>query len=383
MINIKEKKDCCGCHACSNICPKNAIMMVEDENGFKIPKIDEKLCIDCGLCEKVCPIINNSKIENEPVSYAIYNKDDEIRKNSSSGGIFYLIAKYILDLGGVVFGAKFNEGFEVIHGYIEKEEDIMQFMGSKYIQSTIGNCFKKAKEFLDNDRYVLFSGTPCQIEGLKKYLQKDYEKLYTQDIICHGVPSPMVWREYLKYMKKKFNNTIIKINFRNKDNGWNEYKTDIKYANGEYKENHNKNIYMKVFLSNLCLRESCYDCNFKKKNRDSDVTLADFWGINNIFPELDDDKGISLMIVNSKKGKKILDKIKSNCIYKETDFENSIKYNVSMIKSCSMPENRAKFLTDIKNKSFDVCAKENLPKVSLFVKTKSKLKGLLKFFIKK
>ena len=196
-IDTLEKKDCSGCMACMNICPKNAIMMKEDKNGFKYPKIDEKLCIDCGLCSKACPVINKLKenLYNIKV-YACKNKDENIRKKSSSGGLFTLFAKYILDQEGVVFGAKYDENLRVIHDYIEKDDNINEFRGSKYVQSDINSTYAKAKKFLSNGRKVLFTGTPCQIEGLITYLGKNYSNLYTQDFICHGVPSPKVWKKY-------------------------------------------------------------------------------------------------------------------------------------------------------------------------------------------
>ena len=220
MIKIENKTECMGCHACFNKCPKQAIEMVEDEKGFKYPKVNKEKCIECGLCEKVCPIINNRKILNEPKAYAIINKKDEIREKSSSGGIFTLLAEYVIKNGGVVFGAAFDENWNVKHYYVEDIQDINIFRGSKYMQSIIGNTYKQAEEFLKDDRIVLFTGTPCQIEGLKAYLGKEYDKLYTQDIICHGVPSPKVHNIYLEYLKKKFKaNKIENISHRDKEVG--------------------------------------------------------------------------------------------------------------------------------------------------------------------
>ena len=203
MINIKDKSKCCGCSGCMNICPKNAIIMKEDKNGFKYPIVDKEKCINCGLCEKVCPILNNKKEQQKEIkAYACYNKNIEERLKSSSGGIFILLAKEILKRNGIVFGAAFDENFNVKHISIDNEKDIEKLMGSKYVQSNMGKVYKEVKEFLENGKYILFSGTPCQIEGLKKFLKKDYDKLYTQDIICHGVPSPKIWQMYLEYQKK-------------------------------------------------------------------------------------------------------------------------------------------------------------------------------------
>ena len=377
MIEIEDKKNCCGCHACFNICPQNAILMIEDENGFKIPKIDKRLCVNCGLCEKVCPIIKDVKIENEPEAYAMYNIDEQNRKNSSSGGIFSLLSKEILHLNGVVFGAKFNDKFEVEHDFIENEESLYMFMSSKYVQSTIGDNYKKVKDFLENGRYVLFSGTPCQIEGLKAFLNKDYARLYTQDIICHGVPSPMVWKKYLEYREEKDGKKPQEINFRNKEKGWKEYETYFKYNDGEYRKNHKNDYFMNTFLSNLCLRESCYDCKFKKKNRISDITLGDFWGIDKVISNFSDNKGVSLVIVNSIKGKELFEKIKCKCKFEKTDLNEAIKYNPSMIKSSEKPKNRKVFLERIKSESFELITKQYVSKKSIIKRIKIKVKNIL------
>jgi len=300
VINIEDKSMCSGCHACYNKCPKNAIKMVEDENGFKFPVVDESLCINCGLCNKACPIINKQNIDNQPKIYACYNKDENIRAKSSSGGIFTLIATEILNRGGVVFGASFNDDFSLSHQYIESVDQLDKLRTSKYFQSTIGDTYKKVKEFLKEDRYVLYTGTPCQIEGLKSYLGEDYEKLYTQDIVCHGVPSPKVWKKYMDYRAMIDKKTPKKINFRDKkQEGWHLFSLSFQYEDGEYAKNQKEDIYMRAFLKDVCLRDSCYKCSFRKEHRVSDITLADCWGIRNIKPELDDNKGISLIKVSS------------------------------------------------------------------------------------
>ena len=383
MIKIENKTECMGCHACFNKCPKQAIEMVEDEKGFKYPKVNKEKCIECGLCEKVCPIINNRKILNDPKAYAIINKKDEIREKSSSGGIFTLLAEYVIKNGGVVFGAAFDENWNVKHYYVEDIQDINIFRGSKYMQSIIGNTYKQAEEFLKDDRIVLFTGTPCQIEGLKAYLGKEYDKLYTQDIICHGVPSPKVHNIYLEYLKKKFKaNKIENISHRDKVKGWKNFNTEIKFDTGKYTETHDKDLYMQAFLRDTILRDSCYDCKFKKKNRISDITLADFWGIQNILPEMDDDKGTSLMIINSKKGNNLFENIKNNVKYQEVDFENAIRYNQSMIKSVNMDRNRDKFFENLDKIEFDKLVKKytytqgNV--IKIIIKKKKIIKKLLK-----
>lgn len=354
MIEIKNKMDCCGCYACCNICPKNAIEMIEDDNGFKYPKVDKEKCINCNLCEKVCPILSQTKVENKiKVAYACINKNVKERLNSSSGGIFSLLAKNILNKNGIVFGAMFNNEWDVVHGYIETYEDIDKLQGSKYVQSTIGNSYKKVKEFLEKDRYVLFTGTPCQIEGLKNFLGKEYEKLITQDVICHGVPSPKAWKKYKEYRIKKDKENPKKISFRNKDNGWSNFNMKFSYEKSNYKKNQQTDLFMQAFLRNTILRDSCYNCHFKKKDRVSDITLADFWGIDRILPDFYDNNGVSLVIVNSEKGKILFEKIKNDIKCREVDLLQAIKYNPSMVKSVKADPKREEFFENIDNYDFN------------------------------
>lgn len=379
MIDIKEKDKCCGCNACYNICPKNAIKMKVDEKGFKYPFVNKDKCINCGLCEKVCPIINKTKIDIEHKAYACINNDDKIRSESSSGGVFTLLAENILSKAGVIFGAAFDENLNVKHFMVDRSEDLYKFRGSKYVQSQIGDTYKLAKKALEEGKYVLFTGTPCQIEGLKSYLMKDYDKLYTQDIICHGVPSPLVWEKYKNNIENKEKDKIKNVNFRNKENSWKSYDIDVKLNNNKtIKEKASNNLYMKAFLKDICLRDSCYSCVFKSINRKSDITLADFWGIQRVKPEFDDDKGTSLVIVNSKKGQDLFESIKDKIRYEETDIKEAIKYNPSMITSVSLPNTRENFFKDINNMDIESAIKKNLPKEKLSVKIKRKIKGSIK-----
>lgn len=377
MVEIKDKVNCCGCHACFNICPKNAITMQEDEYGFKYPVVDKEKCINCELCKKACPILNNKKIDNTPKAYACINKENNIRKQSSSGGVFTLIAEKIIDMGGIVFGASFDENFNVVHTYVDNKQDLQKFRGSKYVQSTINEIYKKAKKFLTEGRYVLFTGTPCQIEGLKSFLQKDYDKLYTQDIICHGVPSPRVWQKYLDYRNR---DEIEKIEFRNKDKGWHQYEFKLINKNkSSYSKNQSEDLYMQAFLKNTSLRDSCYNCSFKKKNRISDITLADFWGIENVLPEMDDNKGTSLVIINSEKGQGLLEKIKPNMIIKEVKLDNALIYNQSMIESAKMDKNREKFFRNLDKIDFETLVKKYTYKPSIIRRVLRKIKSIAKF----
>ena len=378
MIDIKNKEKCSGCHACYNVCPTKAIKMVEDEKGFKYPVVDQSKCVNCRLCEKVCPIINKKIVNNEPKAYSCYNKNDDIRSRSSSGGIFTLLASKILEKNGVVFGASFTNEFMVEHIYVEKEEELYKLRGSKYLQSIIGDSYKQVKKFLEEGRYVLFTGTPCQVEGLMAYLNKKYEKLFTQDIICHGVPSPKVWKRYLEYRKIEDAEEPLEINFRNKDNGWKNYNLKFRYKEHEYKNNQSMDKYMQAFLKNVSLRESCYNCSFKKINRLSDITLADFWGIEKINPEMFDDKGTSLVIVNNEKGKELFKEIQNEVVKEEVNLNEAIKYNPSMITSSKPDKNREEFFENLEKMDFNELVNKYTEKPNFVSKCISKGKKIVK-----
>lgn len=356
ICNIGEER-CVGCYACYNVCPTKAIQVEENAEGFMFPKIDSEKCINCGRCKNVCPILNNKQIDGDPIAYAVYNKNEEIRLNSSSGGIFSLLAEEILNENGIVYGVAFDDNFKVRHIKIDKKENLYKLRSSKYIQSKIEETYKECAQFLNQDKKVLFTGTPCQINGLKSYLKNEYKNLYTQDIICHGVPSDKVWDQYMEYRKKvdckKTNNEIItNVDFRSKSNGWNSYSVKFKYDNNVYEKNHLEDLYMQTFLSEICLRKSCYYCNFKGKNRASDITLADFWGINKINKDINDNKGISLMVINSEKGTEIFNKIKENCEYIKVDFNQATSFNISYSKSSEINKNRDEYFNKLEKNGF-------------------------------
>lgn len=346
MIHIIDKFKCCGCNACVQRCPKQCISMPEDEEGFLYPIVDLSVCIDCGLCEKVCPVINQESERNPIEVFAAVNQDDFIRMQSSSGGIFTALAEQIIRENGVVFGARFDEKWEVKHDYTETIEGLKVFRGSKYVQSRIGDTFKQAEFFLKAGRKVMFVGTPCQIAGLRLFLRKEYVNLLAVDIICHGVPSPMIWRKYLEDKTKRQGIEFIQsISFRDKGTGWKNYSFNIKYEKGysesSFSEYASQNIFMKGFLADLYLRPSCYACPAKKLKSGSDITLGDFWGIQHIKPELDDDKGVCAFIINTRKGiewqnKLVIQKYKF-------DFTDVVKGNPSLVYSVDIPEKRATF----------------------------------------
>jgi coenzyme F420-reducing hydrogenase beta subunit len=359
MLQIKEKKDCTGCHACFNRCPQESISMETDAEGFWYPLVDQVRCSNCGLCEIVCPVKNRIVINNQPKAYACMSKEDNIRLESSSGGIFTLIAENVLNDGGVVFGVKFDNDFTVVHDYIETMEGLEKFRGSKYVQSRIGGSYKMAKDFLNQGKKALFSGTPCQIAGLKSFLGKDFENLFTVDLICHGVPSPKVWEEYKKYRERIACFKTREISFRRKYEGWKLFSLLFIFENGkEYTQTFNKDLFMRAFLKDISLRPSCYNCRFKSINRESDITLGDFWGIQNILPEMDDDKGTSLIFINSDKGKEIFEKIKDKMEYKQVDIEQAIRYNSAAVKSDKYHPKREDFFKELGRTPFDKLVKK-------------------------
>lgn len=354
MIDIKKKEECHGCHGCFNICPKKCIEMDIDNEGFWYPKIDKTVCINCNLCEKVCPIINVPTRENMKThAIACKNKDEEVRMDSSSGGVFSLLCEFIINIGGVVFGAEYDEDFNVRHGYSETIEGCTKFRGSKYVQSVIGETYKQAKKFLLEGRNVLFTGTPCQISGLENYLGKKYDNLILVDIVCHGVPSPVVYKKYLNSIKRLNKGNIKNIQFREKSNGWKDYNFKVTFKEGEFIQRRVRNVYMEGFLTDLYLRPSCYECKFKKPVTSADLTLGDYWGVQDIHEEFDDDKGVSLILIHTEKGKEIINKISNKMDVIDTDYEYSIKCNPSIVAPVKYNKKREHFFSDIEKRDIE------------------------------
>lgn len=359
MIDIKDKSQCCGCNACYNICPKNCIDMIMDEEGFVYPYIDKTNCIKCNLCEKKCPILNE-KYSVEPQLYGVFSNDSEISKKSSSGGLFSLLSKIILNNGGIVYGARYNEKNLVVHDYITTYDEIDKLRGSKYVQSDINDSLKKVKQHLKEGLVVLFSGVPCHIAGLKSYLGKDYENLYCIEIVCHGVPSPKIYKDYIKSLEDKFKSKIKCINFREKSNGWENYNIFIQFENGEkIIENAMENTYMKGFLKDLYIRPSCFDCKFKNFSSGSDIVLGDLWGISNIDKEFYNNNGVSMVSINSKKGKELFEKIpEENISKKKFNLDDVSKYNPCLVKSTPLYKERNDFFKKYNGKNLKKLVKK-------------------------
>ncbi len=353
MIDIKSIENCNGCKACMNICPRGCITQEVQSDGFLYPVVNLSNCIECAYCIKVCPIINKPECLCIPKGIACYNKDENVRKKSTSGAIFPLLAQYIIDKGGVVFGACYDENFDVYHDYAQTMDGAEKFKGSKYVQSDTGFSFRKVRDFLGEGRYVLFSGTPCQIGGLRSFLGEDYNNLLCVDLACHGVPSPKVWRKYLEFLISKAEGDLISVNQRNKEESWKRYSVALDFDNGKkYRKTIHDDMMMKAFLSDIALRKSCYDCNFKDIERVADITLADCWGVEKIAPKFDDDKGTSLLIIHSNKGKMVFEEISEKIMFEEIDLEKACLFNPSLVKSSVRPAKREEFFEEIEIENF-------------------------------
>lgn len=413
MIKIEDKSKCCGCAACVQKCPKQCISMQLDDEGFYYPVADESVCIECGLCEKVCPELDRP-MDREPIKcYAAKGRDDIIVEQSSSAGIFTLLAENVIKSGGVVFGARFDKNWDVEHAYTDVINGIGQFRSSKYVQSRIGNTYTVAKVFLDQGRIVMYTGTPCQLAGLHKYLRRDYDNLISVDVICHGVPSPGIWRDYLRNAISPFGRknsvssfrysplserdaTQIKgISFRDKRLGWKKFsfvlQTSQGYSRSEentvsssYKpliqERHYRNLFLQGFLSNIILRQSCYSCPARKGRSGSDLLLGDYWGVKNFYPEFYSREGVSMALAYSEKGKKLIEKLDLDIIeisYNDTKGNSNIEYDVST------PEARTPFFIEYRERGInalvDYCKRaQKHPLLVLYKNIIDHIKMLLK-----
>jgi len=378
MIDSINKEQCCGCSACVNICPLKAISMQMDDEGFYYPVIDFHKCVKCNLCESVCSAYNlDKRLNNDartPIVYAAKVNDDAIRYNSSSGGVFSLLAEYILSENGIVYGVAMNDDLRrAIHVRITTVNQMPKVRGSKYLYSLTGTVFQDVKKDLDAGKKILFSGTPCQVCGLKYYLGKDYDNLLCVDVICHGIPSYLLWEEYFAYIKRIIRKPIKSVSFRSKKESWRSFGQELKTENKTLFFSKDEDIFLRLFLSDCCLRPSCYTC-FVKASRQylSDLTLGDFWSINRVDNNFNDGKGISLVISRSNKGDTILSRVKSGLQLKMEDYKSSIQGN-SVDEQTPRPDGRDMIFIDLNRMSIKSVANKYSP-LSFKEKTKSILR---------
>lgn len=370
MIEVLEHNRCTGCAACYTACSHEAISMQYDDEGFEYPVINKEACIDCGLCQAVCPVLQYDKRQtlriannDAQIGYAARNKNYEQRLISSSGSIFPPIAEWILENNGIVVGVAYDDQFNVVHRIIDSDDDLRDIQGSKYLQCKADNTtFKRIKDELKTGRLVLYSGMACQVEGLKSFLRKEYENLYTIDLICMGIPSPIVWQKYLKaYFKGE---CIQQINFKEKSIGWNSFcfyvKTDIR----EFKERGMENLYLQSMFRSWNMRPSCFQCPFKKEKRISDFTLADCWGANKLVPSIDDNKGLSSVIVHSAKGQRLWQQLSDKIESIEISIDDIAAGNSNLIQNKPQTGNRKQFYDMLERnprKAFERLCKVNHP----------------------
>ena len=345
-----EKALCTGCRACESVCPLNCITMVTDNEGFLYPEIDEGKCVRCGKCREVCigykPRSDSACSQKR--TFAAWNRNPKIRNGSSSGGMFYLLAEHIITGGGVVYGAAFDDSFAVRHRRIEKIEDLPALMGSKYVQSDIGQTYRQALEDLKTGRNVLYSGTPCQISAFLGFTKGYEEKLITVSVVCHGVPSPEIWKRYLALKKGQYGeNRVKKISFRDKTYGWKDFGIYIEFDHNCYLCSHKEDLYMQGFLQNLFLRPSCYQCRAKGLWAGADIILGDFWGIGEEIPEIDTDLGVNCGIVCTSKGLDIWNKIQDSVCSQDIAYETVCRHNSALEHSVPPNGNRTRFFEDL------------------------------------
>lgn len=360
-MNLAAHNLCSGCAACYAVCPRKAISMQPDEEGFAYPHIDESLCVNCGLCERVCPSLH-PKASREPLSvYAAKAKEDALRKESSSGGIFSLLARQIISDGGIVYGAAIRKSdLSVCHCSAENEEELSWLRGSKYVQSDVGDTYGSVRSQLDAGRKVLFSGTPCQVAALRNFLARDYDNLICVEVICHAAPSPLAWKKFLEKRAAASAKgrdiarpeAVIdrRISFRRKNWGWKRFSLSLHFMNDkEYLLDLRTDTFLRGFLSELYNRPSCHECSVRELRSGADITLGDYWNVHQRFPEMDDDTGTSVVLVNSEKGAMLINLIKSVCDVLASDYADICQTNPAVYQSGDPHPKRALFFKNIRN----------------------------------
>lgn len=376
MINITNKEMCYGCTACANICPKNAIKMTEDKCGFKYPKIDLDKCINCGLCDKICTKEADNNSNEQIEIFACQNKDEKVREVSTSGGMFGVLADEILKQGGVICAPDFDENSKVVHRIVTNKEELNGMYGSKYVQSDLKLIFKVIMDNLKQDRIVFFVGTPCQTDGLLRYISDEHKsKLYTADLICYGVPSPKIYDKWIDFLNKKYNSKVKYINFRDKKYGYSGTNIKIEFENGRKIEDcRDAKSFLKTMFSHIGLRESCYNCKYRYEKKNCDFTFGDIWNIGDYSKRMDDNKGTTLVRINTKKGKDLFANLDENRVDKLLIDEISIdSEKLKNKKEINVPIKRNDFFDDAEVMEYEKLINKYFP-----IKSKDLLANYLK-----
>ena len=391
MIELAQKNDCTGCSACYAACAKGAISMTPDAEGFLHPIIDSAKCVNCGLCVKTCPVLVRPAPRKPLAVFAAKANDDDLRMRSSSGGVFSLLARAVIADGGIVFGAGFDHNdWRVIHKSAENEEELDDLRGSKYVQSDMGETYKRVKTELTKNRKVLFSGIPCQVAGLKLFLGKEYDNLLLVDVICHAAPSPLAWRKFLeKRLAVAYTDRagglrdIMRISFRRKNCAWKRYSLSLRFANdNEYLKDLTEDTFLRGFLSELYNRPSCHACKCRELRSGSDLTIADYWRVHEKFPQMDDDKGTSLILVNTDKGEKYWSDINAALTVVASDYDDAVRINPAILRSSPPHNKRHRFFELLHKRDFDKLVVQLL-KRPLWRRAVSKIKRICKRIIGK
>ena len=346
---LLKGKDCTGCAACANACPVDAVSMAEDAEGFKYPRIAGEKCVTCGACERACAGIGKNKLSEVSRCIAARSKDAELVEKSSSGGFLSVIAEKIIRDGGAVYGAALDENCDIKHVGIERAQDLGRLRGAKYVQSDLGQSFREIKELLAKGRTVLFIGTPCQAAGLAAFVGEELsKKLVIVDFICHGVPSPGVWRGYRASRTR--GKRLKSVSFRDKKYGWNDYAMKWSYRDGKVKyENRYFSPYLRGFSSNLFLRPSCYECRFKGTERRADITVGDCWGVEAVLPKFSDGRGTSVVMPRGEKGEELWESVKDGLEWESYPIERVLTGNASIKDSAVTNPDRERFFNMYKN----------------------------------
>lgn len=387
MIEVRKPEDCCGCTACYAVCTVRCISMPTDSEGFPYALADRELCTGCGKCDMVCPVMNRAGKKSgngfgsmfEPVGdpdvYAAVSLDEELRMNSSSGGVFGTLAGKVLDEGGVVFGARFDRNNRLVHAEASTPEALLPLMGSKYLQSDMGDTFRVVKKYLEEGRKVLFCGVPCQVAGLSRFLDRNYDNLLKVDLICHGVPSPKVFHHYLS---QNFGDNVTSVRFRDKALGWGNYSFSVEYEGGSrsFTQNFRGNPFMKGFLSDLYIRPVCCKCPSKSLTSGSDITLGDFWGGRVWHPEMYDRKGTSAVIINTSRGRAAFGDIAPGFKTLKSEYRKVLAGNPSLRYSAYRNRNRNRpvFFATFEKSDFAELV-DKLCRESKLVKLKKRLRS--------